>query len=216
MPSTRAKETFLAAGIPEEKLHFVARGVDPSAFNPGTPPPIFRLVFVGALIKRKGIHHLLQTWKKLGLKDAELVLVGNAHEEISADLKTCAGPSVKITGFVKDVPAQLAQASAFVFPSELEGAAKATFEAAACGLAQICTRESGDAVVDGLNGRIIPPNDPDALAAAILEFYENPGRIAEMGKAGRQRMIDHFTWDHFRARVLHGYSKAAKLVRCRT
>lgn len=215
MPSTRAAETFLAAGIPEEKLHFVARGVDPSAFTPGPPPPIFRLVFVGALIKRKGIHHLLEVWKKLGLKNAELVLVGTPHAEISPYLKEFASPSVKVTGFVQNVREQLTQASGFVFPSELEGAAKATFEAAACGLAQITTRESGDAVIDGLNGRIIPPNDTEALAEAILEFYKNPGKIAEMGAAGRQRMIDQFTWDHFRARVLNGYAKATKMVQRR-
>lgn len=208
MPSERAAETFLDAGIPREKLHYVARGVNPDVFQPGPPPPLFRLVFVGALIERKGVHHLLKAWKKLALKDAELVLVGTAHQEIQGALREFGTDSVRVTGFVKNVPALLSEASAFVFPSELEGAAKATFEAAASGLAQITTRESGDAVVDGLNGKIIPPNDPDALAEAIAEFHRHPDRLPSMGQAGRQRILDNFTWDHFRNRVLHGYAKA--------
>lgn len=208
MPSARAAESFLNSGIPAHKLHFVGRGVDLEQFQPGTPPPLFRLVFVGALIERKGIHHLLRVWKKLALKDAELVLVGTPHAEIKPVLDECGGPTVKVTGFVRDVQDQLRQASAFVFPSEMEGAAKATFEAAACGLAQITTRESGDAVVDGVNGRIIPPNDPDALAEAILEFHRHPERLAAMGQAGRERMAREFTWDHFRTRVREGYARA--------
>jgi glycosyltransferase involved in cell wall biosynthesis len=208
MPSTRAAETFLEAGIPAEKLHFVARGVNPAAFQPATPPDRFRLIFVGALIERKGVHHLLRAWKKLALKDAELVLVGSLHEEIKPVLRECADDSVKVLGFVKNVAAQLSQSSAFVFPSELEGAAKVTFEAAACGLPQITTRESGDAVVDGVNGTLIPPNDPEALAAAIEAFYRSPERLSVLGQAGRQRMLDQFTWDHFRARVRAGYAKA--------
>lgn len=210
MPSERARETFLEAGIDAAKLHYVARGVDPAAFQPGTPPSKFRLVFVGALIERKGVHHLLRAWKKLQLRDAELVLVGTAHAEIQPVLRECADASVTVTGFVKDVPPQLASASAFVFPSELEGAAKATFEAAACGLAQISTRESGDAVIDGLNGRIIPPNDPAALADAIREFYDHAERLPAMGLAGRQRILDHFTWDHYRARLLQAYALAIR------
>lgn len=212
MPSERATETFLEADVPAGKLHYVARGVDPSAFQPGPPPEKFRLIFVGALIERKGVHHLLRAWKKLGLRDAELILVGTPHPEIQAVLNECADDSIKVTGFVKNVPQQLRQASAFVFPSELEGAAKATFEAAACGLAQITTRESGDAVIDGLNGRIIPPNDPGALAEAIHHFYHHRDQLPAMGQAGRQRILDHFTWDHYRQRLLQAYALAQRIV----
>ena len=88
------------AGIPAERLHYTGRGVDVSRYAPGTPPDRFRLIFVGTLIKRKGVHHLLRAWKKLGLRDAELVLVGEPHPEIRKDLEACAGPSVRVTGFV--------------------------------------------------------------------------------------------------------------------
>ncbi len=211
MPSEASTQSFRAVGVQEAKLHYVGRGVDPSRYSPGTTPSLFRLVFVGALIRRKGVHHLLRAWKKLCLKDAELVLVGEPHAEVQTELSECAGPSVRVTGFVRNVQDHLRTATAFVFPTELEGFAKSTLEAAACGLAQITTAASGDAVLDGVNGRIIPPNDPEALAAAILEFYQKPESLGAMGTAGRQRVLDHFTWDHFRNRILAGYAKAKHL-----
>lgn len=206
--SEKARETFIDVGIPAEKLYYVARGVNPDAFSPGEPPRNFRLIFVGSLIKRKGVHHLLEAWHRLKLENAELVLVGNPDDEIQPYLDQFANSTVVLRGFVHDVPAELAASSAFVFPSECEGSAKATFEAAACGLPMISTREAGDAVVDGLNGRIIPPNNTDTLADAILDFYRRKKSIRDLGLAGRQRIIEHFTWEHFRERLLGAYREA--------
>ncbi|MDB6133141.1 MAG: glycosyltransferase family 1 protein [Verrucomicrobiales bacterium] len=211
MPSQCSAGTFLEAGLPTGRLHYVGRGVDPERYQPGTPPDRFRLIFVGALIQRKGVHHLLRVWKKLALRDAELVLVGEAHPEIRDDL-AAAGSNVTVKGFVPCVPDLLRTASAFVFPSGCEGFAKSTIEAAACGLPLIATRESGDAILDGVTGRLIPPNGPDALAAAILEARDHPEKFAEMGRAARRLVVDHFTWDHFRARILTGYAKARRLL----
>ncbi len=74
--SEKAEETFLAGRIPSAKLFRHQRGVDVTRFTPAEKPPEkFRAVFVGALIKRKGVHHLLEVWRRLNLKDAELVLV---------------------------------------------------------------------------------------------------------------------------------------------
>jgi glycosyltransferase involved in cell wall biosynthesis len=104
------------------------------------------------------------------------------------------------------------QCSIFVFPSECEGSAKATYEAAASGLAQITTRESGDVVVDGVNGILIPPNNGEALCEAILRLYRNQELALKMGAAGRERAVEQFTWDHFRRRVSEAY-RAAMAIR---
>ena len=77
--SKRAAETFRESGMPKEKLFYLPRGVDVQRFKPGKPPPIFRAIFSGALIERKGIHHLLEAWHRLNLKDAELWLLGSIH-----------------------------------------------------------------------------------------------------------------------------------------
>jgi glycosyltransferase involved in cell wall biosynthesis len=197
------------AGIPETKLHYVGRGVDVALYQPAEQPPeIFRVVFVGALIRRKGVHVLLEAWKKLNLSDAELVLVGSVHEEMKPTLDALATSSVKLVGFTRGVQDELRRGAVFVFPSECEGFAKSTLEAAACGLPLIATRESGDAIVDGETGVCIPPNDVDALAAAIERAAKHRDEFARMGLNARALVERQFTWDHYRERVLAGYAKA--------
>jgi glycosyltransferase involved in cell wall biosynthesis len=203
--SAKAEETFLAAGVPAEKLFRHQRGVDVERFTPAPQPPeIFRAVFVGALIKRKGVHHLLETWRKLALKNAELVLVGAPHPEMEPYLAD-AGSNVRLAGFVNRVEECYQAATVHIFPSECEGSAKCTYEAAACGLPQITTREAGDVVLDQVNGLIIPPNNPDALAEAILTLYRDRGLRERLGAAARERVVENFTWAHFGNRLLEAY-----------
>lgn len=203
--SERAAETFLDAGIDGNRLAYVARGVDVDHYQPAIPPDRFRLLFVGALIKRKGVHLLLKAWKKLNLANAELVLVGQVHDEIKPFLRDFKTDSVTLPGFSPDVRQHFMQASAFVFPTECEGSAKVCYEAAACALPQITTCEAGDVAVHEESGWLIPPNDSAALADAIRHFYDHPEKLQPMGQAGRNRVIDQFTWQHYYRRVAHAY-----------
>ena len=85
--------------------------------------------------------------------------------------------------------------------------------AAACGLPQITTRESGDVVIDGVNGLSIPCNDLDALCAAMEKLYRHPELLGPMRTAARARALEHFTWESYRARLLAGYRRAVDLRR---
>jgi glycosyltransferase involved in cell wall biosynthesis len=208
--SQAAKETFLEVGFDESRLFYVAQGVNVEEYPVGTPPDHFRLIFVGSLIKRKGVHHLLKVWKMLNLQNAELIMVGGLSPELEPYVREFGSPTVKLTGFIENVAAELGRSTAFVFPSESEGSAKVNYEAAACGLPQITTRESGDVVVDGYTGRIIPPNDPETLAEAILDFYNNPGKLRAMGENGRKRVSENFTWTHYRKRLAEAYRTAMR------
>lgn len=209
--STCAMDTFLDEGLPEEKVFYLGDGADTERFQPGPPPPLFRALFVGALIKRKGVHLLLEAWSRLNLKDAELVLVGFVHEEIEPYLEQFKRENVKVIGAIPHVEEYYAQATVHIFPSLCEGCAKTTCEAAAAGLPQITTRESGDVVVDGINGLTVPANNLDALCAAIEKLYQNPGLLGPMGIAARARALEHFTWESYRARLLEGYRRARAL-----
>jgi glycosyltransferase involved in cell wall biosynthesis len=209
--SEKAADSFRAQGLPEEKLFHLPRGVDVERFQPGTRPPIFRAIFSGALIERKGIHHLLDAWHRLDLKDAELWLIGSLHEEAKPYLKKFWRDNIRLVGSVKEVQNYLSQGTIHVFPSSLEGSAKVTYEAAACGLPQITTREAGDVVVDGIEGIIVPAGDVDRLAEAILHLYRHPEIIARMSIAARARVVENFTWDHFRTRLLGAYERAMQM-----
>jgi glycosyltransferase involved in cell wall biosynthesis len=183
--------------------------VDVERYQPAeAPPEIFRVVFVGALIRRKGVHLLLEAWKRLALPNAELLLVGALHDEMKPALKEFGTSSVNVLGFTSSVQAELRRSSVFAFPSECEGFAKSTLEAAACGLPLIATRESGDAIVDDETGWCIPANDVDALASAIEHAAKHRDKLVEMGRKARALVEERFTWEHYRERMLEGYVKA--------
>ena len=209
--STYATETFLASGFAPERVFNTDEGADVARFQPGEPPPLFRALFVGALIRRKGVHTLLEAWHRLNLRDAELVLVGHVHEEIEPFLARYGKANVRVVGKTARVEDHYRAATVHVFPSQCEGCAKTTCEAAACGLPQITTRESGDVVVDGFNGLNVPVNDADALCAAIEWLYRQPELLAPMRLAARARALEHFTWDSYRARLREGYRRAMVL-----
>ncbi len=211
--SDKAAKTFRVRRFPEEKLFYLPRGVDAERFKPGPRPEKFRAVFAGALIKRKGIQHVLEAWHRLNLADAELWLIGFVHEEAKPFLKDLWRENIRVVGFVRDPENYLNQGTVHVFPSQWEGSAKVTYEAAACGLPQITTRESGDVVRDGVEGIIVKPGDVNAIAAALEHLYRHPEIVQRMGAAGRRRVVENFTWDHFRARLLDAYETAMRMAR---
>jgi glycosyltransferase involved in cell wall biosynthesis len=225
--SEKAAESFRAANFPDERMFYLPRGVDIERFKPLFPhastaqrlnsstspsrPPIFRAIFSGALIERKGIHHLLEAWHRLNLPDAELWLLGSVHEEARPHLKRFWRDNIRVLGFKRDLENYLNQGSVYVFPSRLEGSAKTIYEAAASGLPMITTREAGDVVRDGVEGIIVQPGDVDAIASAIEHLYKHPEIVASMGAAARQRVVENFTWDLYRTRLLGAYERAIQL-----
>src|SRR5213594_3170942 len=211
--SERAANTFRVRGFPEEKLFYLPRGVDVERFKPGNRPAKFRAVFSGALIKRKGIQHVLEAWHRLNLPDAELWLVGHVHDEAKPFLKQFWRDNIRVVGFARDPENYLSQGTVHVFPSQWEGSAKVTYEAAACALPQITTREAGDVVRDGIEGIIVKPADIDAISAALEHLYRHPEIVEKMGGAARRRMLENFTWDHFRTRLLDAYATAMRMTR---
>ena len=130
------------------------------------------------------------------------------HDEAKPHLQKFWRDNIKVVGFVRDMETYLSQATIHVFPSQCEGSAKVTYEAAACGLPQITTREAGDVVTDGVEGMIVAPGNVDELADAILHLYRHPEIVERMSVAARRRVVENFTWDHFRARLLGAYERA--------
>jgi glycosyltransferase involved in cell wall biosynthesis len=214
VPSECAARSFLEAGLPEEKLFLLGAGVDTELFRDDTSsdlPSVFsaerpmRAVFCGALTRRKGVHVLLEAWKKLSLPHAQLTLVGTICENIKPSLAKFEGPSINVTGFLSCVDEVFRQSDLHIFPSECEGSPKSVYEACASGLPQITTFESGDVVLNEVNGLVVPPNDVVALANAIRRLYNSPQRILQYGRAARQRAEAELTWDHFRERLARAY-----------
>jgi glycosyltransferase involved in cell wall biosynthesis len=210
--SRKAAKSFLLQGFPEQKLFYLPNGVDVDRFKPGMRPSIFRAIFSGALIERKGIHVVLEAWHRLNLKDAELWLIGTVHDEARPHLEKFRRDNIKLLGFRRDLEKYLNQGTIYVFPSRLEGNAKTVNEAAACGLPIITTREAGDVVNNGVEGIIVAPGDVEAVMDGILRLYNHPEEVDRMGRAARKRVVENFTWDHCRARLLCAYETAMQMV----
>src|SRR5881296_3726661 len=210
--SEKAAHTFRVRGFPEEKLFYLPRGVDVERFKPGKRPQRFCAVFAGALIRRKGIQHVLEAWHRLNLSDAELWLIGFVHEEAKPYLKELWRDNIRVVGFVRDPESYLRQGTVHVFPSQWEGSAKVTYEAAACALPQITTPEAGDVLRNGIEGIIVKPADISAIAGALEHLYQHPEIAQEMGAAARRRVVENFTWDHFRTRLLDAYETAMRMA----
>ena len=96
------------------------------------------------------------------------------HDEAKPHLKRFWRDNITTVGFARNPENYLSQGTIHVFPSQLEGSAKVTYEAAACGLPQVTTREAGDVVRDDVEGIIVRPGDVDSIAAAIVHLYRHP------------------------------------------
>jgi len=102
---------------------------------------------------------------------------------------------VHLLGLRDDVPELLAAADLFVHPSRSEGLPLAVLEAMAAGLPVVASRVGGipEAVEDGVTGLLVPPEDPDALAAALGTLASDPPRRAALARAGRTRAEAEFS-----------------------
>jgi glycosyltransferase involved in cell wall biosynthesis len=144
--SPYAVETFVAQGVPREKLVVVPRAVDVGRFN--VPPRrdddrTLRVRFVGQLCLRKGLPYLLRAWTALRLRDAELILLGPLHDDVKSVLAKVTDPSIKHVPWSDNTAAFYRRASVLVLPSLVEGSAKVTYEAMACGVPVIVTPNAG-------------------------------------------------------------------------
>ena len=112
-------------------------------------------------------------------------------------------------GSVSNLREHLAAADIFVLPSRSEGFSNAIVEAMAASLPVVATDVGGnaEAVQNGVSGFIVPPEDPDALAAAILRLLSDPSRAKTMGAAGKQRVAEKFTTDAMMKQTTDVYAR---------
>jgi glycosyltransferase involved in cell wall biosynthesis len=98
------------------------------------------------------------------------------------------GDRFRFAGFVRDVPRALAALDLSVFPSLWEGTPLTAFEALAAGKPIVATDADGlvDILTDGEDAQIVPKRDAAALARAMIELIDDPGRRARMAARARE------------------------------
>jgi len=203
--SDYAKETLINGGISEEKIIKIPVGVNLNVFKPKESyrrQGNFKILYVGAITIRKGLKYLLEAYKRLGLKDSELILIGGM-----ADGKDILERYKELYHYIPFVSHEelgrfYQDADVFVFPSLLDSFAMTVIEAMACGTPVIVSENTGakDVVREGVDGFIVPIMDVDALQEKILFFYKNRDKIEEMGRNARTQ-AEKYSWEIYRKRV---------------
>jgi glycosyltransferase involved in cell wall biosynthesis len=158
-----------------------------------------RAVFVGRLAPEKGLRCLIQAWPIVRLvhPQACLSLIGEGPEQPgleslahSLGLNVGRGQPIELPGRSADVTTVLRDFDLFVLPSLEEGMSIALLEAMALGLPLVASSIPGNRrlVNDPEHGRLVPPDDPAALAETILAQWADFDRACAMGRAARSRV----------------------------
>lgn len=164
------------------------------------------LLFVGRLRLRKGVEVLLEALAELrgqGVVAPPVRIAGEGEHRTALERRTGElGLTDRVEflgrGSAETVRALLATSCALVVPSIYEGMPLVVLEAMAAGLPVIASRVSGipEVVIDGETGRLVPPEDPSALAAALAELIADSDQARRRGTAGRRRVDRLFRPEH--------------------
>ena len=194
--------------------------------NPDQPS----VTYVGRITRQKGLPYLLRAAKSL--PPAQLVLLAGAPdtpeiakevEDLAAELRATREGVIWIPEMLPkpEVIQILTHSTVFACPSIYEPMGIVNLEAMACETAVVATATGGipEVVDDGTTGLLVPieqvtdgsgtPIDPDRfvadMAAAIRALLEDRGRAADMGRAGRRRAVEHFSWAAIAERTMDVY-----------
>ena len=193
-------------GVRPERLSVVPVGVDTGLFRP--LPQVARvpgrlMTTASADVPLKGLIPLLEALAKVRTeRHAELVLVGQPRDGslVPATIERLGlEGAVTIAGVVDNLRMieLYAEAEVAVVPSLYEGFSLPAVEAMACGLPLATTTGGALPEVVGADGEcalLVPPNDPGALAAAIVRALDDADLRTRLGAAGRDRVLERFTW----------------------
>jgi len=198
--SNVTSQSLLKEGISPSKISVIEYGAPTNQFNPGEKSDdIFRVLFVGRVGPRKGIHYLINAWKSLKLPNAELLLVG-INEFPRGWLEQYLG-SVR---YISSVPYQQLNkyyndANVFVLPSLVDGFGLVLLEAMSCGIPVITTTNTAgpDIITDGIEGFIVPIRDVEALKEKMEWCYQNSQELSAM-KIEARKTAEYYTWGKYR------------------
>lgn len=212
-----------ALGLPTSRFHVVPNGVDVSRFADAEARADLTadeptLLFVGRLERRKGLDQLLRAFVQLKTThpDLRLLVVGDGPErdDCEALLPAQLRADVHFQGRVdvEQLPRFHASSDIFVAPAlGGESFGIVLVEAMAAGLPVVASSLPGyrSVVTDGVNGLLVPPGQPRALAESIGSLLDNPSRGRALAQEGRATAADH-DWSVVTARIRDVYAETLR------
>jgi glycosyltransferase involved in cell wall biosynthesis len=210
-------------GVANDRVNVVGNGINLDVFHPLTaaPRPSARLITtLSADAPLKGFRYLLDALhllrRNVKYRTTELTVIGKPGTETDTESymqKLGLTDAVHFTGYVEshEIARHYAESTVAVVPSLYEGFGFPAGEAMACEVPVVSTHAGALPEVVGTDGRcgvLVPPSDGRAMANAIGQLLDDPQRRATLGAAGRQRVLDHFTWKRAAERTADVYRSA--------
>jgi glycosyltransferase involved in cell wall biosynthesis len=200
---------------PGARVVALTNGVETALFRPVeptlAPTPRRRLIVPRRLFPKNGVEFLVRAMPYIvGRVDAEAVLVGDGPERERLErLARELGVEGRVTFLGKrrndEMPGILSSGELAIFPSLLEATSVAALEALSCELPVAASRVGGlPEIVDDEVGGLFEPADPRSLADVVVRLLES-GRLEEMGRRGRARVVDRWSNDRLAERHLEIY-----------
>jgi alpha-maltose-1-phosphate synthase len=224
----------ILAAYPEiapERIRVIRNGIDTTEYQPDPETGVLDrygidldrpyVIFVGRITRQKGVPVLLRAASQL-VRQAQLVLCAGQPDtpELEAEVTGLVdGLRATRSGVIwipemlekREVIQLLTHATVFACPSVYEPLGIVNLEAMACGTAVVASRTGGipEVVADGDTGLLVPPGEPEPLAAALNTLIRDPDRAAAMGQAGRKRAVAEFGWSAIAAQTAALYAELA-------
>jgi len=202
--SEQYRSSWIDRGFDPAKLKILPRGLDTDLFSPIRRDPKFwrrfafkrdgiRLLYVGRISREKDLDLLATAYQQLRELEMQIVLFMVGHGPYAKTLAASL-PDVIFTGYLtgEELATAYASADIFVFPSTTDTFGNVVIEAQASGLPVIVSDLGGpkELVQHGVDGLVTKAYDVNSFASAIRFLVENPSLRAEMGRKGRQRVVD--------------------------
>jgi starch synthase len=219
--------------VAPERVRVIRNGIDTREYTPdpdtdvlakyGVDPARPYVVFVGRVTRQKGLPVLLRAAAGLDPRAQLVLCAGQADTpELAAEVDGLVSGLTEnrsgvrlISGMLakREIIQLLSHARVFACPSVYEPLGIVNLEAMACGAAVVASRVGGipEVVADGETGLLVPPGDPDALAAALNALLRDRDRAAAMGARGRARAAAEFDWSAIAAQTVALYRELAGL-----
>lgn len=202
-PSDIVKRSLVYCGALPENIHIVPYGVDIQKFPLKTYSSNstgLKLIYVGQVSYRKGIHHLLKVIKEYYDDSITVDLVGSYSKESEIYKKYYECKNITFSGFIThdQLAKKYSEADVFVFPTLGEGYGMVVLEAMSCGLPIICSDHAGgnDPIVDYYNGVVFQAGNDQELKNSIDWFITHKNEIKELGMNAR-KTAEELTWTRY-------------------
>lgn len=233
------KDWLIGEGYDGSKIVVIRNGVDLSRFDQptdalkirrelGLPDDVPLVTVVSRLNRMKGLEQFLEAAAAIRVRvpEARFLIVGETAPNDRPYLSVLTGLAERLglsdrvvfAGLRTDVPQLLASATVSVMPSLNEALSNVLLESMAAGVPVVATRVGGtpEAIQDGVNGLLVEPGDPAALANAICDVLAQPELARRLGFAARESITERFSIDRMVSATEELYLSLLDKRRCVT